>query len=512
MTGEKKYLDCFKNLVKPDPNNIPVAISSFYSFVNLERPLVEQVEEYTDFLVDYIWDLIEESPLFSDEERLYVTRELLDHQYFRDPDNNVFKLSPDRHTGYALFGIYTGSRYFAKYYPDQIWEKRLENVRKSFRDFIGKPSWGNDNLFFMPSFAQYIIDFFVMDGADEFVNSGTAKSYADGLLTIRTGEKKGDYYNGVNPYLLNMIAHILKKNEYFWLVNELDYDFNSLRLGRSFWYPDDIIINPPKDIVNAILLFPLKYPSIPSDEGFEILSYRSGLSHLDDFFLIDGHNGGGRSSYHVNCIRKLRMFGGKELLSGINNDIDITCNGMADSIVARAAALKEEISFKDITYLKTEVPDMTNSIWQRNILYLKETGFIVLDKIQALKKSEFDILCSWTFPDNQKEISDNSQFIYTKSGTVISFTDQCKIIKERGNVVQESLLLPLNENDYHILGNLIYYDQNPDTPSKVLKKTDKNNFLVEGNERGLICTGDFNSDRFSFSSKFGFIDEEKISC
>ena len=507
MTGREEYIECFKNLVKPDPEDIPAVIRGWYSFVNMKRPLVEQVEEYTDHQVDYVWDLIEESPSLTDDDRLYITRELLDHQYFRDPDHTLYKLSPGRHEGFALLGIYSGSRYFAKYYPDPVWEKRLSNVRKSYNNFIGNPSFGNDNIFYWASFAQYIFEYFITDGYDEFVKSGTARTYMDALLLLRNGEKKGDYYNGITPYQLNVAAYSLKDNSYFWLMNELGYDDQVFRVGRSFWPNDDIAADPP-GIANKFISFPLQVKDIPSGEGFEILSFRSGLTEKDDYFQLDGHNGGGRSAYHLNSILKLRMAGGKYLLDGINNDIDITCNGMTDSIVPLAAALKRQLAFNNMAYIRTEVPGMTNSVWQRNMLYLKETGLIVIDRTTARETSEFDIECSWTLPGNQKDISFTPDLIKTSGGTVISFAGQGKIMIDRGNVAKEIFTVRLLKGDSFDIGNLIYYTAA--SPPLTIKKTGKNNFMVTGKGNTLICVDEFHGDELKVSAQFSAIGPEQI--
>ena len=509
MTGNEEYIECFKNLVKPDPENIPPIIRGWYSFVNMKRPLVEQVEEYTDHQVDFVWDLIEESPSLTDEDRLYVTGELLAHQYFRDPENNYFKLSPGRHEGFALLGIYSGSRYFAKYYPDPVWEKRLSNVRRSYNDFIGNPAFGNDNIFYWASFAQYIFEYFIIEGYDDFVNSGTAGTYMDALLLLRNGERTGDYFNGITPYQLNVAGYSLKNNGYFWLLKELNYNDRIFRAGRSFWPPEDIKITPP-EIVNKFITFPLKAGNIPDGEGFEILSYRSGLSEKDDYFQLDGHNGSGRSSYHLNSILKLRMSGGNYLLDGINNDLDITCQGMADSIVPQAAALKKSLALEDLAYIRTEVPDMTNSVWQRNILYLKETGFIVIDRTTARKTSEFEIECSWTLPKDSKEISYDPASIKTGDGTVISYATQGKIKIDRGNVVKETFPVRLLKDDFYNIGNLIYHRSDPSSAAQTIKKTGKNQFLVSGNKMILLGLDYFNAGGLEISAEFSSVSPDRI--
>ena len=257
-----------------------------------------------------------------------------------------------------------------------------------------------------------------------------------------------------------------------------------------------------------IIIEKLKDRLLPG-EGFEKLSYRSGLSEKDDYFQLDGHNGGGRSGYHLNSILKLRMSGGNNLLDGINNDIDITCNGLADSIVPQAAALKRSLAWDDMAYVKTEVPDMTRSVWQRNILYLKETGLIVIDKTTARETSEFEIESSWTIPKNHKGISFDPSSVNTDDGTVISYAAQGKIKLDLGNVVKEVFPVRLLKGDSYNIGNLIYHESDSSL-SQNIRKTGKNHFLVSG--RKMILTGldNFRSDDLEVSAGFFSIDSERI--
>ena len=98
-----------------------------------------------------MFDLIEESPLFTDEERLFLTNKLLDHQRLEiwgkhlEPwsvSDNYRAPHASRHGMWHLLCIYTGSRYFGKYYPDPRWQKRMQNVRESFEAWIEDPTWG----------------------------------------------------------------------------------------------------------------------------------------------------------------------------------------------------------------------------------------------------------------------------------------------------------------------------------------------------------------------------------
>ncbi len=262
-------------------------------------------------------------------------------------------------------------------------------------------------------------------------------------------------------------------------------------------------------IVNKFISFPLKTGNLPDEEGFEILSYRSGLSEEDDYFQLNGHNEGGRSGYHLNSILKLRMAGGHYLLDGINNDIDITCNGMNDSIVPQIAALKKGLVMDDLAFIRSEVPDMTNSMWQRNMLFIKGTGLIVIDRTTSRKTSEFEIECSWTLPKDHMDISFDPEAVKTGGGTVISFANQGRFQFERVNIIKQAFAVRLLKDDFYDIGNLIYHNSDSSILQNI-KKTGKNHFLVSGRKSIFIGLGEGRIEGLEVNSAFFSVEPERI--
>ena len=64
--------------------------------------------------------------------------------------------------------IYTGSRYFAKYYPAERWTKRMDNVRRGYRAWIESPKSGcRDSLFWFNTGIEPAFEFYMLDGFDD---------------------------------------------------------------------------------------------------------------------------------------------------------------------------------------------------------------------------------------------------------------------------------------------------------------------------------------------------------
>ena len=128
MTGREKYLRKFIRLALPDPENIPEEVLTCSAFYSMEHPLVQNYH-YHAHTMALLWDLIEESPLLSDDVRLRITNELRGHQDYIDADDTLCPLQgTSRHGLYDCLCVFTGSRYFSRYYPAPRWENRLGNM------------------------------------------------------------------------------------------------------------------------------------------------------------------------------------------------------------------------------------------------------------------------------------------------------------------------------------------------------------------------------------------------
>ena len=512
MTGEKRYLDCFKTMAMPNPGNVPVINRASDAFNDPLDPLVKN-DHYRSHLVDCVYDLIEESPLFTDAERLYMTNKLLEHQYAYDPNNTYSQPNGNRHGVWHMMNIYTGSRYFSKYYPDPVWNQRISNVRKGFNSFLNNPTWaGDDTLGWLSTFIEPVFDFFLMDGDERFLKSSTAKTMMQGLEILMTGAEVDDYNRCVPASLLYKAAYMLKDSRYIWMAEQLGFDLDIFRIGQSFWPRDAIAAAPPTDLANRVIIYPLAKTDwektkreIPLEDGFQLLSYRSGLRQADDYFLIDGFFGTGTNPYHIGAIKLLRMFHGRTILIGYANDLDILCDGMADPDVGRSVALRKYMGLEDMAYLEMDVPNMVFSDWKRHFVYLKDYGAIVIDTITSKKHGTFDMTCSWELSGKIAARFEPSRSVLTANGTRLASAG-ILIQPSDGNIVQEKFTGYLKEGEALAFANILVNDRDRKSIEKMADKA----YLITGTERAFVSAGDYVSDDLNIKAEFAFLDKERI--
>jgi len=128
MTGEERFLKEFLRLSFPDSAAIKeLEVKDGERIEDKKHPLSGPYH-YNAYMMIQMWDLIEESPLLNDEQRLKITNAFagqLEHRlteygsiyWITKPPDYVF----ERHYDWAAFSLYVLGRYFAKDYPDTVW-------------------------------------------------------------------------------------------------------------------------------------------------------------------------------------------------------------------------------------------------------------------------------------------------------------------------------------------------------------------------------------------------------
>lgn len=511
MTGKKEYLDCFKQLAMPDSGNIPLPNRTDDAFNDPLDPLVKTYH-YRAHLVPLVYDLIEESPYFTDQERLFITNKLREQQVLYDSTDSYTVANGDRHALWQLMTIYSGSRYFATYYPDPAWNRRIENVRLSFRSLINNPTWGvRDTLYWVSTGIEPVFEFFLLDGFDEFVQSGTARALMMSLAILMTGDEIDNYNWFIPLALLHKAAHMTGDKGYVWMREQLGFDLSQFRIGQSYWPPYTGETARPDGLVNSINVSPLAHADwkesqspVPEKDCFQVLSYRTGLGINDDYLLVDGFEGKGLHSYELNTISRLRMFSGKNILNGVSNGLSVWHNGMVDGMVARSAALKNSFATAEFAFVRTEVPDMPSSRWQRNILTLKDSAAIVIDQVVALRGGSFNVVRSWQ-PGSRITANDGSSRRVTLANGVVVTSAESAYESSAAGVIRESIFRSLADGEAVILGALFSLDAKPTAIKPV-----PGGYLITGATSAFVAVNSATGNETVFRGDFMYLDQKML--
>ena len=515
MTGRKEYLDYFKAMAMPNSKKIPLPNRTDAAFNDPMNPLVKNYH-YRAHLVDCVYDLIEESPLFTNDERLFLTNKLVEHQDDYDPKDNYPRPNNSRHGMWHMLNIYTGSRYLSKYYPSPRWVKRMDNVRKAFHGWIGNPTWGElDTLSWVSTSTEPVFEFFMLDGFKEFVESGTAKTMMSAMEILWSGRIIEESNRCLTINLLHKAAYMMKDGRYIWLAQQLGFDYGAFRIGQSFWPPPSLKVQPPTDLIGKVSYYPLPKTywkwtgeSIPLEEGFQVLSYRSGLTDKDDFLQIDGFYGRGRNPYHVNPIYLLRM-GGRLLLSGYGNQLHVRRNGMVERKVAMAAALKRAVALNGMAYIHTQVPDMPFSCWDRRVLYLGGDYTFVFDEVKAKEAGTFELTLGWDLMGGVRTKEGAPRRIETSSGIVVC-SAQATRLTSRGRLARQHWTGDLKGGQTIGLSSLVCVRDPEAKQARRIDSIGKRASLVRGDKLAFVGAGHFESDVLAVDAEMACITSDRI--
>lgn len=512
MTGREKDLQTFKSVSMPNPARIPKANLSDHAFTDPLNPLVK-CDHYRSHIVPLVYDLIEESPLFTDQERLYISNRLLEHQLELDPHHTFSESNATRHGLWHMMAIYTGSRYFATYYPDLVWNKRLENVRRAFSTLIGNPTWGErDTLHWVATSIEPIFEFFLMDGYTQFVESGTARTLMKGLEILMTGEPIDFYNQNVSISLLHQAAHMLGDTRYVWMLRQLGFDFDVFRIGQSYWHASEAFVEAPLDLIGKAEHYPVARSEwekaggkIPMEESFQVLSYRGGLSAADDYFLLDGFYGLGRNPHHLGTLTRLRLFNGRQVLNGYANDVDVWFNGAAGSDIPLSAALKSVLATKETAFVHIEVPNMPSSLWDRRVVYAKDNAVFVIDRLEPREAGVFDAEITWQFAANIRSIDSSGRQAETINSI---YLESCigNMLRVDAKTLREHFRGRLNPGESLVFVNKFTVKDE----GKRIQDLGGGAYVISGDEDRFLSVGKFTSATIRAKADFTYMDPGRI--
>ncbi len=351
---------------------------------------------YNAHLMILFWDLIEESPVFTDEERLRVTRAFahqLDHPGIRSAYTGPYASAPNqvgsRHGQWTAISLYCLGRYFAKDYGDPIWPVCEQNGANHFAS-LHEHAWvsgENDNLFWYDTAIAPIFTYMLLSGDRVPMENGIAAQLLRGLEILASG-KDGDWaLQYASLGFLHKAAWLTRDGRWLTYRNRTGVDTALFRLGQSYWPGDDLQPVPPDGMAGAWQINPMPEPmwkwrnnGFPLDESFLFMSYRNRADAAGDFILLDGFNGASRNPYHTFAILALRQ-DGATLLEGYLNQLRTRADGLTERTIAMDAALRDHHVLGDTVVAIGEVPDMPYTGWRRALLHRQGRHSVVIDEL-----------------------------------------------------------------------------------------------------------------------------------
>ncbi|MEW5979760.1 MAG: VCBS repeat-containing protein [Acidobacteriota bacterium] len=405
MTGDQRYaremlLDAFPD----EQRRQELHKKDLHEY--LENPLAE-TWEYRAHLMNLFWDLIEESPVFSDNERLEVTNAIA-RQLLRRKNEVVYWLTPQRreigkeeawqdmHSSYSALCLYTLGRYFQKDYPDVVWEQCLRAASLYYTSVHEDTQFarGADNLQWYNTEIEPVLTYMILTGWRDPLRSGAIQKLLNAQEALISGLSDDWALEWASPAYLNKAAYLTQDGRWGIYRDRIGLNMQVFRVGQSFWPEEHLKPHPPTDLVGKWNIYQMpdrhrreRKTGFAAAEAFYFGSFRSATDATGDFILIDGYNGEGRNPYHALAISELRM-DGHTVLRGYRNQVLVSKDGLMEPRLAMDGALKYSDVVGDVAAVVAEVPQMSWAAWRRTLAQRVGRYAIVIDDVTFRASSD----------------------------------------------------------------------------------------------------------------------------
>jgi len=349
---------------------------------------------YNAHLMILFWDLVEESPVFSDEERLRVTNAFAQQLRHRAGEGIYGLTDPPpalgtRHGQWAAISLYCLGRYFQRDYPDPIWKHCCDAATLSFAP-LHEHAWvngENDNLFWYDTAIAPMFTYLLLSGDRVPVQNGVLAELLRAQEMLISGRQPDWALTYAAVDYLHKAAYVMQDGRYLTYRDRTGVDTGVFRLGQSFWPDERLQPRPPGDLVAKWSINRMPLPmwaergsGLPAEESFLFGSFRSAPDASGDFVLLDGFNGASRNPYHTFDVLELRL-GGYTLLRGYHNQVLTNADGLVEPRVAMDGALRDRAVVGETAGAVGEVPNAAYCDWRRELAQRTGRYALIVDDL-----------------------------------------------------------------------------------------------------------------------------------
>ena len=414
MTGDPFHAREVVRLAFPDEQaKVEISAIDGERIENKDEPLSGPYH-YNAHMMILFWDLIEESPVFSDAERLQVTNAFA-RQLFHAEDQGwrrqirenalagreeAYAEPPDhvgsRHGQWSAISLYCLGRYFDNYYPDPLWRHCIEAAKWHFASLHWHAWVGgeNDNLFWYNTGIAPILSYMLLTGDRVPMENGVMDQLLRGQEILASGEESDWALRSASIGFLHKAAYLTGEGRYLEYLRRTGIDLEVFRLGQSFWPEPEMQAELAEDLVGKWSIHPIPEPmwrgrasDLPHEESFLFGSFRSAADESGDRLLIKGMNGASRNPYHTFAVLALRL-DGESVLDGYLNQVLVRADGLVEPRVAMDAVLRHRDVVGQSAVAVGEVPHAAFCSWRRSLVQRIGRYALLVDDLEFRTDSD----------------------------------------------------------------------------------------------------------------------------
>ncbi len=403
MTGDEFHAKEFLRLSFPDEQALKdISDVDGERIENKDDPLAG-FYHYNAHMAILFWDLVEESPFFTDEDRLKVTNAFA-RQLNHRKNEGIYKLIRpasavgSRHGQYSAISLYCLGRYFNTYYPDPVWAQCESSPWMHFAS-LEKYAWVNgesDNLFWYTTGTAPILSWMMLSGDRRPLESGSLQILMDAQEMLISGRIPDNHLGSGAIDYWHKLAYVTRDGRWLEYRDRTGVDLDVFRLGQSFWPQPELAPTQPTDLAGKWMINPLPEPlwqsrtrssGLDFDTSFQWGAFRNAPDGSGDYILLDGYNAASRNPYHTFAILNLRL-DGATLLNGYHNQVLTRADGMVEQQVAMDGALLHRDVLGQTVVAVGDVPKAAYCDWQRSLVQRMGRYALVVDDLTFRTQSD----------------------------------------------------------------------------------------------------------------------------
>ncbi|MBI3945207.1 MAG: VCBS repeat-containing protein [Armatimonadetes bacterium] len=388
------------------------------------------------------FDCIEESPAFTDEERLEVTNLLYQFAARLDEAKKVQEpLTQSLGSNSATTAASFAGLYFSRSYPElELGKRLLGNI-----DTLYEPDMVNWRIpEDSPSYGQVTVTRcfrWALQRPDwRYVENGNLRKMTDYymLITNNLGKQAGiGECPGVllkdaptPPEFCPLAGWLYKDGRYLWWWDHFVQEPTSTAPGGFWrprgqglmgWVPPEVLPRKRPDDLLGIAVAPLaewiyqrreaaKYlgrsyeetHQFPIEECYDKASFRATFDPEDQYLCMSGFGYGKHSHPHANAIvnysdkRNTMLYDDGYMIAqpSEHNTVIVLKDGMTRGI-PEIAQVRAQADFQSIGLFVSRLNDYSGVDWSRCVIWRKSRYFLVVDDLQAREPANYTFQCIW---------------------------------------------------------------------------------------------------------------------
>ncbi len=401
MTGEEKYAKEFLRLAFPSPETVEQLRKDDEDYDDARDPLVKPYH-YRSIRMMLYWDMVEESPYFTQEQRVAVTKKFYEQLNFwrtfgYQGGYHIFDAQKphqrlqDRHYLWEALSVYVVADYFNRYYPCRDSEEGMRCIANIFAPLERSAALNIGTMMWYSTFTEPMITYATLSGGRRYENNPAIRVYGETLL-MHSDLAPGDWalaYAG--PSYLGQLAYLLDDQAFVQLlalkVPESDRTF---RLGQSYWpkktYRNDSLqkmagafVHPAFDAGD--MDYPFLPPEVKPEDVVELVTYRQNRNGSGDFLLLDTkYETGGRNPFHNFNIASFRL-NGIPVLRGYHNQLHLYRNGIATGRKSFYSKIMKQGKTGATAFIQGFIPDFNDHDWTRTLILRDNRFLLAVDRV-----------------------------------------------------------------------------------------------------------------------------------